>query len=70
MLFQGGSGTSARLATGELLNWCKANILRLTDLLEQDAVGVKLRLAERLQEAARCSLVPSEPPDHIYATLQ
>ncbi|CAD5226439.1 unnamed protein product [Bursaphelenchus xylophilus] len=63
-------GMSAHLAVNELLNWSKANILRLTDLLDQDPVSVKLRLGERLQESARCSLVPSDPPDHIYATLQ
>ncbi|CAD5219426.1 unnamed protein product [Bursaphelenchus okinawaensis] len=63
-------GMSPHMAMNELLNWSKANILRLTDLLNQDQTCLKQRLAERLQESARCSLVPSEPPDHIYATLQ
>lgn len=61
---------SVNMAMNELLNWSKANILRLSDLLEQDPMSVKQRLGERLQETARCSLVPSEPTDHIYATLQ
>lgn len=57
------------MATSELLNWSKANVLRLSDFLDQDPVALKLRLGERLQESVRCSLLPSEP-EHVYATLQ
>ncbi|KAI6187233.1 hypothetical protein M3Y98_00220500 [Aphelenchoides besseyi] len=63
------SGVSTHIATTELLNWSKANILRLSDMLDDDPTAVKLRLGGRFEEAVRCSLTPSEP-DHVYATLQ
>uniref|UniRef100_A0A915D9Z4 IPT/TIG domain-containing protein n=1 Tax=Ditylenchus dipsaci TaxID=166011 RepID=A0A915D9Z4_9BILA len=62
-----GEGLSSTTAVGELLNWVKANGLRLVELLQQDPVAVKHRLGERLRQIVHCTIVE---PEHIYATLQ
>jgi len=62
-----GEGMSGTTAVGELLNWAKANGLRLVELLEQDPIAVQHRLGERLRQIVQCSLLE---PEHIYATLQ
>ncbi|KAH7725495.1 Plexin [Aphelenchoides avenae] len=62
-----GEGMSSTTAVGELLNWVKANGLRLVDMLDQDPVSVKQRLGERLRQIVHCSIVE---PEHIYATLR
>uniref|UniRef100_A0A914CJF6 Sema domain-containing protein n=1 Tax=Acrobeloides nanus TaxID=290746 RepID=A0A914CJF6_9BILA len=62
-----GEGVSSTVAVAELLNWVKANGLRLVELLGRDHLAIRHRLADRLQQIIHCTIAE---PEHIYATLQ
>jgi hypothetical protein len=62
-----GEGMSSTTAVGELLNWVKANGLRLVELLDEDPLSAKHRLGERFKQIVHCSIAE---PEHIYATLR
>lgn len=58
---------SSTVAVGELLNWVKANGLRLVEVLSRDQVAIRHRLADRLQQIIHCTIAE---PEHIYAELR
>ncbi|KAL3077577.1 hypothetical protein niasHS_012283 [Heterodera schachtii] len=62
-------GVSSTFALGELLNWTKANGLRLVAALEADAEARRARLAERLRQIVQSTLMEGAE-EHVYATLR
>jgi hypothetical protein len=61
---------------GELLNWTKANGIRLVECLDADPEARRLRLGERLRQIVENSLILETvvegqmKEEHVYATLQ
>ncbi|KAL3122069.1 hypothetical protein niasHT_009362 [Heterodera trifolii] len=62
-------GVSSTFALGELLNWTKANGLRLVAALEADAEARRARLADRLRQIVQSTLMEGAE-EHVYATLR
>ncbi|KAI3411975.1 hypothetical protein GPALN_002029 [Globodera pallida] len=67
-----GEGLNSTFALGELLNWTKANGLRLVEALEADPDARRARLADRLRQIVQSTLLQDggRADEHVYATLR